>query len=191
MPQILDSYVTVVYTNTTPAGAYRGYGATQAQFAIEIVMEEIRQKLNLDVIEFKRNNWIQIKEPMHMARKLGEGREGYDQAMATSALNECVEIGIKATDYYSKKEQFANQTGTKRKGIGMSVMIHGSGIAGLDMAAATLKMNADGSFNLLVGATDLGTGSDTILAQIAAEQIGVPVEDFMSILLILTSTPFD
>lgn len=181
----------VVYTNTPPAGAYRGYGATQAQFAIEVLMEEIAQKLGMDVIEFKRSNWIQIREPMHMARKLGEGREGYDQAMATSALDECVEIGINTTDYYNKKAKYLKQTGNKRKGIGMSVMIHGSGIAGLDMAAATLKMNDDGSFNLLVGATDLGTGSDTILAQIAAETIGIPVEDIIVYSSDTDFTPFD
>ena len=181
----------VVYTNTPPAGAYRGYGATQAQFAIEVLMEEIAQKLNMDVVEFKRNNWIKLNETMHMARKLGEGREGYDQAMATSALEECVQIGLKATDFYKKRELYTNQAGKKRRGIGMSVMIHGSGIAGLDMAAATLKMNDDGSFNLLVGATDLGTGSDTIVAQIAAEQIGIPVEDIIVYSSDTDFTPFD
>ncbi len=73
----------------------------------------------------------------------------------------------------------------------MSVAIHGSGIAGLDMAAATIKMNDDGSFNLLIGATDIGTGSDTILAQIAAEQLDVPVEDFIVYSSDTDFTPFD
>ncbi len=181
----------VVYTNTPPAGAYRGYGATQAQFALEVMMEQIAEKLNLDMVEFKRDNWIKLGETMHMARKLGEGREGYEQAMATSALEECVKIGIKTTDFYKKRESYKDQKGTIRRGIGMAVMIHGSGIAGLDMAAATIKMNDDGSFNLMVGATDIGTGSDTILAQIAAEQIGVPVEDFIVYSSDTDFTPFD
>jgi putative selenate reductase molybdopterin-binding subunit len=181
----------VVYTNTPPAGAYRGYGATQAQFAIEVMMEQIAEKLELDVVEFKRDNWLKLGEPMHMARKLGEGREGYEQAMASGALDECVQIGIKATDFYKKREAYKNQQGTIRRGIGMAVMLHGSGIAGLDMAAATVKMNDDGSFNLLIGATDLGTGSDTILAQIAAEQIGVPVEDIVVYSSDTDFTPFD
>ena len=73
----------------------------------------------------------------------------------------------------------------------MAVMIHGSGIAGLDMAAATLKMNDDGSFNLLIGATDLGTGSDTILAQMAAEVLGIPLEDIIVYSSDTDFTPFD
>ncbi len=73
----------------------------------------------------------------------------------------------------------------------MAVMLHGSGIAGLDMAAATIKMNDDGSFNLLIGATDIGTGSDTILAQMAAEELGVPVEDMIVYSSDTDFTPFD
>ena len=181
----------VVYTNTPPAGAFRGYGAMQAQFGIEVLMEEFAEKLNLDVIEFKRKNWLKLGETMHLARKLGEGREGYDQAMVTSALDECVKVGSKATDFLAKRKIYKSQQGIIKSGIGMSVMIHGSGIAGLDMAAATLKMNDDGSFNLLIGATDIGTGSDTILAQIAAEQLGVPVEDFIVYSSDTDFTPFD
>jgi putative selenate reductase molybdopterin-binding subunit len=73
----------------------------------------------------------------------------------------------------------------------MAVVMHGSGIAGLDMAAATLKMNDDGSFNLLMGATDLGTGSDTILAQIAAEVLGIPLDDIIVYSSDTDFTPFD
>ena len=181
----------VVYTNTPPAGAYRGYGAMQEQFAIEVLMEEIAEKLKLDVVEFKKKNWLKLGELMHLARKLGEGREGYDQSMATTAIEECVTIGLKATEYYKKREAFSKDTGDVRRGIGMSVMIHGSGIAGLDMGAATIKLNDDGSFNLMVGATDLGTGSDTILAQMAAEQLGVGVEDMIVYSSDTDFTPFD
>lgn len=181
----------VVYTNTPPAGAFRGYGAMQEQFAIEVLMEEFAEKLGQDVIEFKRKNWLKFGEPMHLARKLGEGREGYDQSMASSALDECVKIGMKATEFRTKREQYKNNPGKIKKGIGMAVMIHGSGIAGLDMAAATIKINDDGSFNLLIGATDIGTGSDTILAQMAAEQLGVPVEDIIVYSSDTDFTPFD
>jgi putative selenate reductase molybdopterin-binding subunit len=163
----------------------------QEQFAIEALMEEIAEKLNLDVVEFKKKNWLKLGENMHMARKLGEGREGYDQSMATSALDECVKVGLEATDFYKKRELYKNQSGPIRHGIGMAVMIHGSGIAGLDMAAATIKMNDDGSFNLLIGATDLGTGSDTILAQMAAEQLGVPISDIIVYSSDTDFTPFD
>jgi putative selenate reductase molybdopterin-binding subunit len=181
----------VVYTNTPPAGAYRGYGAMQEQFAIEVLMEEIAEKLNLDVVEFKKKNWLKLGELMHLARKLGEGREGYDQQMETTAIEECVAVGLKLTDYYEKRKAFSKDTGKIQRGIGMSIMIHGSGIAGLDMGAATIKLNDDGSFNLQIGATDLGTGSDTILAQMAAEQLGVEVEDIIVYSSDTDFTPFD
>jgi putative selenate reductase molybdopterin-binding subunit len=182
----------VVYTNKPPAGAYRGYGAMQCQFGVEVLMEEIAEQLDLDVVSFKRKNWIKVGEPMHLAKQLGEGREGYDQIMETSGLESCVAVGLKATDFYAKRKAHQEQRDHPiRRGIGMSVMIHGSGIAGLDMAAATLKMNDDGSFNLLLGATDLGTGSDTILAQIAAEVLGIPLDDLIVYSSDTDFTPFD
>ena len=181
----------VVYTNTPPAGAFRGYGAMQEQFAIEVLMEEIAEQLKLNVVEFKKKNWLKLGELMHLARKLGEGREGYDQSMASTAIDECVTVGLKATDYYKKRKAYSDESGDIRHGIGMSIMIHGSGIAGLDMGAATIKLNDDGSFNLLIGATDLGTGSDTILAQMAAEKLGVGVEDIIVYSSDTDFTPFD
>jgi len=181
----------VVYTNTPPAGAFRGYGAMQCQYGIETLMEEIAEKLNLDVVEFKRKNWIKLGEPMHLSKQLGEGREGVEQSLKTSAMDEAVNIGLEATDFYAKREKYRAQTGRYRHGIGMAVVMHGSGIADLDMAAATLKMNDDGSFNLLIGATDLGTGSDTILGQMAAEVLGVPLEDIIVYSSDTDFTPFD
>ena len=180
-----------VYTNTAPAGAFRGYGSMQEQFGIEVLMEEIAEKIGMDPIEFKYKNVLKIGEPMHMAKKLGEGREGFDQAMNTSAHEEALHIGAKATDFHRKRKEYAHQTGDIRKGIGFAVVFHGSGIAGLDMAAATMKMNDDGSFNLMVGATDIGTGSDTILAQIAAEVLDIPVEDIIVDSSDTDFTPFD
>ncbi len=181
----------VVYTNTPPTGAFRGYGATQCQFGMEVLMEEISEQIGLDVVDFKRNNWLKLGEPMYLARKLGEGREGFDQTLESSGLEQCVNVALQATDFYRKRAAYAQQKGAKRKGIGMAVQMHGSGIAGLDMAAATLKMNDDGSFNLQMGATDLGTGSDTILAQIAAEVLGIPVEDLIVYSSDTDFTPFD
>jgi len=181
----------VVYTNTPPAGAFRGYGAMQCQYGIEVLMAEIAEKLGLDEVEFKRNNWIKLGENMHLSKALGEGREGTEQTLESTGMAQCVDIGLQATDFYKKREANRLQTGDKKRGIGMSVMIHGSGIAGLDMAAATLKMNDDGSFNLLIGATDLGTGSDTILGQIAAEVLGIPLEDVIVYSSDTDFTPFD
>ncbi len=181
----------VVYTNTIPSGAYRGYGAMQCEYGIEVMMEEIAEQLGVDVVEFKKNNWIKLGETMYLSEKLGEGRPGVRQAMNTNGLEPCLEIAMKATDFAAKRKQYQEQAGRFRQGIGMAVVMHGSGIANLDMAAATLKMNDDGSFNLLIGATDLGTGSDTILGQIAAEVLGVPLEDIIVYSSDTDFTPFD
>ena len=181
----------VVYTNTTPAGAFRGYGAMQCEYGIEVLMEEIAEQLGVDVVEFKRNNWIKLGETMYLSEKLGEGRVGVKQALNTSGLDPCLDIAMKATDFAAKRKQYHDQNGRFRPGIGMAVVMHGSGIANLDMAAATLKMNDDGSFNLLIGATDLGTGSDTILGQIAAEVLGIPLEDVIVYSSDTDFTPFD
>ncbi|MCD4672056.1 MAG: molybdopterin-dependent oxidoreductase [Anaerolineaceae bacterium] len=181
----------VVYTNTAPAGAYRGYGSMQCMFGVEVLMEEIAEKLGIDVVKFKQKNWIKVGEPMHLAKQMGEGREGYDQVMHTSGHKACVAAGVEATDYDAKRSTYQNQSGRYRKGIGMSIAFHGSGIAGLDMAACTLKMNDDGSFNMTLGATDLGTGSDTILGQIAAEVLGIPLNDLIIYSSDTDFTPFD
>lgn len=181
----------VVYTNTPPAGAFRGYGAMQCQYGMEVLMEEIAIKLGIDVVEFKRENWLKLGEEMYLSEQLGEGRKGVKQALQSGAMETCVEIGLKATRFREKRKTYQNQTGRYRKGIGMAVVIHGSGIANLDMGAATIKLNDDGSFNLLIGATDLGTGSDTILGQIAAEVLGVPLEDIIVYSSDTDFTPFD
>jgi putative selenate reductase molybdopterin-binding subunit len=181
----------VVYTNTPPAGAFRGYGAMQCQFGVETLMEEIAEQLGLDVVEFKQANWLKLGESMHLSKALGEGREGFEQTLQSSALEQCVAIGLQATNFYAKRQKYRQQNGRLRHGIGMAIVMHGSGIAGLDMASATLKMNDDGSFNLLIGATDLGTGSDTILAQMAAEVLGIPLEDIIVYSSDTDFTPFD
>ncbi|NWG17605.1 MAG: molybdopterin-dependent oxidoreductase [Chloroflexi bacterium] len=183
----------VVYTNVPTPGAYRGYGAPQALFALEVHMEEIAHALGMDVIEFKRRNWIKVGDVMVMSVALGEGREGFEQIVKTSALAECVEIGARAMGWYDKRGRERTVPGQPhlRRGIGMAVAMHGTGIAGLDMGAASIKLNDDGSFNLLFGATDLGTGADTVLAQIAAETLGVPVNDIIVYAADTDMTPFD
>ncbi len=181
----------VVYTNTAPAGAFRGYGSMQCMFALEVLMEEIAEKLGMDVVDFKRKNLIKAGEPMLLAAQMGEGTEGMDQTMDTSGHEACIAAGMKAMDYRAKREAFKNQTGRYRKGIGMGVVFHGSGIAGLDMGSCSLKMNDDGSFNMTLGATDIGTGSDTILGQIAAEVLGIPLDDLIIYSSDTDFTPFD
>ncbi|MDY6877324.1 MAG: molybdopterin cofactor-binding domain-containing protein [Chloroflexota bacterium] len=187
----------VVYTNKPTPGAFRGYGAMQCFFGIETLMSEIADQMGWDVVELKRKNWIKQGEELLVAKALGEGREGFAQVIRSSGLEQCVQVGLEAMDWYNKRarnQAFSEKPGFSnhiRRGIGMAVMLHGSGIAGLDMASATIKMNDDGSFNLLIGATDLGTGSDTILAQMAAEVLGVPVDDMIVYSSDTDFTPFD
>ena len=182
----------VVYTNKPTPGAFRGYGAMQCYFGLETLINEIADQMGWDVVELKRRNWIKLGDELRIAKALGEGREGFEQHIRSTGLEQCVQAGIAATDWYRKRAGPQERpTGPIRRGIGMAVMLHGSGIAGLDMAAATIKMNDDGSFNLLVGATDLGTGSDTILAQMAAEVLGVPLEDILVYSSDTDFTPFD
>jgi len=183
----------IVYTNIPTPGAYRGYGAPQALYGLEVHTEEIAHALGMDVLEFKRKNWINVGDALIMAVALGEGREGKPQMVKTSALAECVDIGARAMGWYEKRGKDRTVPGKPhlKKGIGVAIAMHGSGIAGLDMGAASIKMNDDGSFNLHFGATDLGTGADTVLAQIAAETLGVPVNDIIVYAADTDMTPFD
>jgi putative selenate reductase molybdopterin-binding subunit len=180
----------VVYTNKPSPGAFRGYGAMQCFFGLETLMSEIADRMGWDVVAFKRKNWIKEGEVLLLSKALGEGREGYEQTIQSSGLDDCVRVGLEVVDWVNKRRK-VRVDGSIRRGIGMAVMLHGSGVAGLDMGAATIKMNDDGSFNLLVGATDLGTGSDTILAQIAAEVLGVPLDDMIVYSSDTDFTPFD
>ena len=184
----------VVYTNKATPGAFRGYGAPQCHFGIETLMSEIADQMGWDVVEFKRKNWIKQGEEILLAKAMSEGDEGFEQVIRSSGLEQCVQVGLEAMDWYNKRGKPTSQPSNQpasRRGIGMAVMMHGSGVAGLDMGSATIKINDDGSFNLLVGATDVGAGSDTILAQIAAEVLGVPVEDIIVYSSDTDRTPFD
>jgi putative selenate reductase molybdopterin-binding subunit len=184
----------VAYTNKPTPGAYRGYGAPQALFALETHMEEIAQALGWDPIEFKRKNWVKEGDELVLARAMGEGREGFEQWVHSNGLEECVQEGMGAIGWARKYDPAWHSVPGQphlRRGLGFAVCMHGTGIAGLDMGAASIKLNDDGSFNLLMGATDLGTGSDTILAQIAAETLGVSLEDVIVYSSDTDFTPFD
>src|SRR5260221_12370331 len=179
----------VCYTNIPTPGGYRGYGAPQALFALEIHMEQIAEKLGMDVLEFKAKNWVKVGDSLPMAKALGEAREGIAQTVLTSALPECIDLGAQAIDWHKKRGHPG--TGTIKRGVGMAVCMHGTAIAGLDMGAASIKINDDGSFNIMVGATDLGTGSDTVLAQIAAETLGTTLDKVIMYSSDTDFTPFD
>ncbi|MBP7041123.1 MAG: molybdopterin-dependent oxidoreductase [Chloroflexi bacterium] len=187
----------VAYTNLPVPGAYRGYGAPQALFGLEVHMDEIAHELGLDPIEFRRKNWVQAGDPMPIAPLLGEGEKETVTVVPTiesCGLNECFAQGMKAIEWERKFQPGWHEVPGKphvRRGLGAAMCMHGTAIPGLDMGGASIKMNDDGSFNVLVGATDLGTGSDTVLAQMAAEVLGVPLADILMYSSDTDMTPFD
>lgn len=178
-----------VYTNLPVGGAYRGYGATQAAYPMECQMDEMADAIGMDPIKFRQKNHIQEGETSPIFKALGEGREGVDMAIGSCGLAKCITEGMKRIDWAKKYGKPG--TGVKRRGVGMCCLMQGSSIPEIDMGAVFIKMNEDGSFNLLMGATDLGTGSDTVLAQIAAETIGCQLTDMIVYSSDTDMTPFD
>jgi putative selenate reductase molybdopterin-binding subunit len=186
----------VVYTNIPVPGAYRGYGAPQALFALESHMEDIADALGLDVMDFKRMNWVKVGDPLDIAPQLGEGEADISSipVVRSSGLEQCVLQGMQAIGWHHRADPAWTRDPARphiRRGLGFAMCMHGTAIPGLDMGGASIKINDDGSFNLLVGATDLGTGSDTVLAQIAAEVLGVGVSDIIVYSSDTDMTPFD
>ncbi len=209
-------YADVVYTNTPPAGAFRGYGVPQGYWPVERHMEKIARALKLDPIDFRLKNTIRPGEYHPFSTAWNEGREPRPEIIQTVGLEQCVAQGRAAIgwdDKYGNEEWHAKVPGVrfqvsgekpgtlnieagtstpaKRRGIGVAMVMQGTAIPYLDMGGASIKMNDDGSFNLLVGATDLGTGSDTVIAQMAAEVLGVPLEDVITYSSDTDFTPFD
>ena len=187
-------YADVVYTNTPPAGAFRGYGVPQGYWPLDRHMEKIARALNLDPIEFRLKNAIHPGEYHPFSTAWNEGREPRPEIIHTVGLEQCVAQGRAAIgwdDKYGNESWRAGDQPNKRRGIGIAMVMQGTAIPYLDMGGASIKMNDDGSFNLLVGATDLGTGSDTVLAQMAAEVLGVPIEDMITYSSDTDFTPFD
>jgi putative selenate reductase molybdopterin-binding subunit len=177
-----------VYTNLAVAGAFRGYGCPQGFFALESHVDEVAQALGEDPLEFRRRNHVQEGDDQPIAEVLGEGKEGFKQVIRSCGLPQAIELGARAIGWGRPPEP---AEGPLRRGLGMAIVMQASGIPGVDMGAASLKMNEDASFNLLVGATDIGTGSDTMFCQIAAEALGVPVERIIPYSSDTDMTPFD
>ncbi len=175
----------VVYTNLPVAGAYRGYGATQGYTALESTVDIVAERLKLDPIEIRKINHIRENESSPIFEVLGEGKKGTPQIVKGCKLQWCIEKGAEAINW---NEKHGKHNG---RGVGMAILMQGSGIALIDMGAATIRMNDDGTFMLLIGATDIGTGSDTILAQIAAEELGISPERIYVYSSDTDTTPFD
>lgn len=188
-------YADVVYTNTAPSGAYRGYGVPQGYWPVERHMERICRDLGLDPLEFRLKNAIRPGELHPFSTAWSEGREPRPEIIHTVGLEECVRQGKAAIGWDQKfnhpEWRIIPGKPHLRRGIGAALVMQGTAIPYLDMGGASIKMNDDGSFNLLVGATDLGTGSDTVLAQMAAEVLGTDVEEILVYSSDTDFTPFD
>mgnify|MGYP001120390655 CR=1 FL=1 len=188
-------YADIVYTNTPPSGAYRGYGVPQGYWPVERHMESIASELGLDPLEFRLKNTLRAGEIHPFSVAWSEGRDPVPEMIQTNALPECVRKGREAIGWDEKLADASWKTVPGKpylkRGLGVALVMQGTAIPYLDMGGASIKLNDDGSFNLLVGATDLGTGSDTVLGQMAAEILGVPLEDVIVYSSDTDFTPFD
>lgn len=149
----------VVYTNRMSAGAYRGYGATQGLFAVESAVNELSAKLNMDPIELRE---------MNIAREGDLMPAYYDSWNTSSALDRCLKR-VREMSHWDEKYPVRDMGNGKVRSLGIGMSMQGSSIPFVDVGSATLKVNDDGFYSLIIGAADMGTGCDTVLAQIAAE----------------------
>lgn len=170
----------VVYTNTMRAGAYRGYGATQGQFAVESIINELADELNMDPCEIRFKNMTRENEVLS---------QYYNEELNACALDRCLEKAMEMIDY--KNKPLRRDMGDFVRGLGASLSMQGSGISGLDVGSVEIKLQDDGFYTLSIGATDMGTGCDTILAQMVAECMDCDVDQVVTSSLDTDHAPYD
>lgn len=170
----------VVYTNTMTAGAYRGYGATQGLFAVESIVNELADELKMDPCELRFKNMVKENETMPMY---------YNEHLNSCALDRCLARAMEMIDY--KNKPLRQDLGDKVRGLGVALSMQGSGIANVDIASVEIKLQDDGFYTLSIGATDMGTGCDTILAQMAAECLECTVDQVITQGVDTDSSPYD
>lgn len=169
-----------VYTNKLPGGALRGYGATQGTFALESTVNKLAEALGMDPGALRRQNIIQA----------GETTAAYHgHTLGSSSLDRCIERGRELIGWQDKYPR--HDLGSKVRAVGMAVTMQGSGIANVDTASVEIRLNDDGNFTLLTGSTDMGTGSDTILVQLAAEVLETELENISVHAADTDVSPFD
>ncbi|MFW9257686.1 molybdopterin-dependent oxidoreductase [Nostoc sp. CALU 546] len=173
-----------VYTNTMPAGAFRGYGATQGTFAMESQIDEIAHKLNIDPIEVRLKNLIRPGDVINLGKS-----EDHFNLIGSYAVLECWEKVTQSLGYVPGTPPSVEDS--RHRGVGFAVSMQGSGLSKIHLAKVKLSLLADGKYELRTGSVDVGTGSDTTLRQIAAEVLGVSVGDINIISGDTQRTPFD
>lgn len=172
----------VVYTNMQAAGAYRGYGATQGIFAVESAADELAHKMGMDPVKFRELNM-----PME-----GEALPGYPDVPINGSctMDKCL-ARAKEMIGWDEKYPFRDMGNGKVRGVGIAMAMQGSSIAGIDVGGADIKLNEDGSYTLALGCSDMGTGCDTILAQMAADCLDTDMKNIVVFSADTDISPYD
>lgn len=172
----------VVYTNMQATGAYRGYGATQGIFAVESAADELAHKMGMDPVKFRELNM-----PME-----GEALPGYPDVPINGSctMDKCL-ARAKEMIGWDEKYPFRDMGNGKVRGVGIAMAMQGSSIAGIDVGGADIKLNEDGSYTLALGCSDMGTGCDTILAQMAADCLDTDMKNIVVFSVDTDISPYD
>ena len=171
----------VVYTNHMSSGAYRGYGATQGLFAVESAVNELADRLGIDPFVIRQRNIVHEGDVMPAY---------YGQVNTSCALDRCLQA-VHDNIGWDEKYPVRDMGNGKVRAVGMGMAMQGSGITSVDVGSASLKINDDGFYTLSIGAADMGTGCDTILAQIAAEVLECPLDNVTVLGADTDSSPYD
>ena len=171
----------VVYTNHMSAGAYRGYGATQGLFAVESAVNELADKLGIDPFVIRQRNIVHEGDVMPAY---------YGQVNTSCALDRCLQA-VHDNIGWDEKYPVRDMGNGKVRAAGVGMSMQGSGISGIDVGSVTIKLNDDGTYMLIIGAADMGTGCDTILAQMVAEHMDCSVDDVSVFGADTDASPYD
>ena len=180
--------VNTYYSNIAPTGAYQGYGAPQGSFAMQLAAAEMARELGMDPLAFLEKNRVREGSMLEILRCLGEGREGTPQLVYTCGLGPALEQGKKMINWGVKSP--SNDPDVKI-GQGVVILQQGSGLPGLDSANAAITQFGDGTFMVLSGGTDLGTGLETVAVKLVAETLLIPMDNVAVLAADTDSTPFD
>ncbi len=171
----------VVYSNTMPSGAYRGYGATQGTFALESAVNQLAAKLEMDPVVLREKNLVHEGHVM---------KSYYNEELHACALDRCLS---RASEMIGWKEKypFKDMGNGKVRSVGVAMAMQGSGITCVDQAAVEIRLSDEGFYNMMIGAADMGTGCDTILAQMAAECLDCSVDQMVVYGVDTDISPYD
>ena len=173
-----DGYLT--YTNQPSAGSYRALGAPQGQFALESTMEKVADALGMDSLEFRKMNHVDIQgqpgERITPADAIIDTQpiEG-GIPFSSNGLRQCLDLGSEAIGWSTRHQRNADQTGPRRRGVGMGMFIYRGGPG--TPTNAWMTLNEDGTLQVTAGTMDVGEGNSTAIPQMVAEELDVAYED--------------